>query len=192
MGGFELHEVQQRMQESRLNRARRGEWMGNQPPGYVIGPDYKLQFDPDEQVQSIIRLILDQFASLGSISGLLRYLRQHQIEMPYRVPSGPNRGQLQWHRPHRETLRLLVRRPAYAGAYTWGLRPSTRGGRCRASGAVVGWNGNRTTVRCSYPIITPPTSHGSNTKAMSTVSASSACGDLCRGLQDGRYRCWLV
>ena len=122
MGGFELHEIQQRMQESRLNRARRGEWMGNQPPGYVIGPDYKLQFDPDEQVQGIIRLILDQFASLGSISGLLRYLRQHQIEMPYRVPSGPNRGQLQWHRPHRETLRLLVRRPAYAGAYTWGLK----------------------------------------------------------------------
>jgi DNA invertase Pin-like site-specific DNA recombinase len=122
MGGFELHEIQQRMQESRLNRARRGEWMGNQPAGYVIGPDYKLQFDPDEQVQSIIRLILDQFASLGSISGLLRYLRQHQIEMPYRVPSGPNRGQLQWHRPHRETLRQLVRRPVYAGAYTWGLR----------------------------------------------------------------------
>ena len=36
------------------------------------------------------------------------------------MPSGPNRGQLHWHRPHRETLRSLLRRPAYAGAYTWG------------------------------------------------------------------------
>jgi len=122
MGGIELHQLQQRMQASRLNRARRGEWLGQVPPGYVIGPDFKLQFDPDEQVQSVIRLILDQFAGLGSLSGLLRHLRQHHIELPYRVPAGPNRGQLLWHRPHRETLRSLVRRPAYSGAYTWGRR----------------------------------------------------------------------
>ena len=50
------------------------------------------------------------------------------------------RGQLQWHPPHRETLRQLVRNPAYAGAYTWGryatdprrARPGRRGsGRTR-------------------------------------------------------------
>jgi DNA invertase Pin-like site-specific DNA recombinase len=122
MGGIELHQLQQRMQAGRLNRARRGEWLGQVPPGYVIGPDRKLQLDPDEQVQSVIRLVLDQFAILGSLSGLLRYLRQHHIELPYRVPSGPDRGQLQWHRVHRETLRSLIRRPAYAGVYTWGRR----------------------------------------------------------------------
>jgi DNA invertase Pin-like site-specific DNA recombinase len=120
MGGIEVHQVQQLMQASRLNRARRGEWLGQVPPGYVIGPDCKLQFDPDEQAQSVVRLILDQFAILGSVSGVLRYLRQQHIDMPYRVPAGPNRGQLHWHRPHRETLRSLVRRPAYAGVYTWG------------------------------------------------------------------------
>ncbi len=119
-GGIELHQVQQLMQASRLNRARRGEWLGQVPPGYVIGPDGKLQFDPDEQAQSVIRLILDQFAILGSLSGVLRYLRKQHIGIPYRVPAGPNRGQLHWHRPHRETLRSLVRRPAYAGVYTWG------------------------------------------------------------------------
>lgn len=120
MGGIEVHQVQQLMQASRLNRARRGEWLGQVPPGYVIGPDCKLQFDPDEQAQSVVRLVLDQFAILGSVSGVLRYLRQQHIDMPYRVPAGPNRGQLHWHRPHRETLRSLVRRPAYAGVYTWG------------------------------------------------------------------------
>lgn len=123
MGGFELHQLQQRMQAGRLNRARRGEWLGQLPPGYVIGPDSKLQFDPDQQVQSVIRLIFDQFACLGSLSGLLRYLRLQHIELPYRVPSGPQRGQLLWHQPHRETLRSLLRRPAYAGAFTWGRRP---------------------------------------------------------------------
>jgi DNA invertase Pin-like site-specific DNA recombinase len=123
MGGFELHQLQQRMQAGRLNRARRGEWLGQQPPGYVIGPDYKLQFDPDEQAQSVVGLIFERFVSLSSLSGLLRHLRENQINLPYRVPSGPNRGQLRWHRPHRETVRSLLRNPAYSGTYTWGRRP---------------------------------------------------------------------
>ncbi len=120
MGGIELHQIQQRMQAGRLNRARRGEWLGQVPPGYVIGPDRKLQLDPDEQVQRVVRLILDRFAIAGSLSSLLRYLNQNHVQIPYRVPAGPDRGRLRWHRPHRETLRGLIRRPAYAGAYTWG------------------------------------------------------------------------
>jgi DNA invertase Pin-like site-specific DNA recombinase len=122
MGGIELHQLQQRMQAGRLNRARRGEWLGQVPPGYVLGPDHKLQFDPDAQAQAVIRLVLDQFAGLGSVSGVLRYLRHHQIQLPFRPSSGPQKGQLCWHTPHRETLRKLLRHPAYAGVYTWGRR----------------------------------------------------------------------
>ncbi len=122
VGGIELHQIQQRMQAGRLNRARRGEWLGQAPPGYVIGPDGKLQFDPDEQARGVIRSVLDRFAATGSLSGTLRYLRRHGIDLPYRAASGPDGGRLQWHRPHRETLRNLIRRPAYAGAYTWGRR----------------------------------------------------------------------
>src|SRR5438309_2680356 len=55
MGGIELHQLQQRMQAGRLNRARRGEWLGQPPPGYVVAPVGKLQFDPDEQAQQVIR-----------------------------------------------------------------------------------------------------------------------------------------
>ncbi len=140
MGGFELHQLQQRMQASRLNRCRRGEWLGQTPPGYVVGPDGKLQSDPDEQVQDAVRLILGQFAVLGSINAVLRYLRQHGIQLPFRSAGGPERGKLQWHTPHRETLRQLLRNPAYAGAYTWGryatdprrVQPGRRGsGRVR-------------------------------------------------------------
>ncbi|MBV8430409.1 MAG: recombinase family protein [Solirubrobacterales bacterium] len=121
-GGIELHEIQQRMQASRLSRAHRGEWMGQPPPGYVVGPDAKLQLDPDEQVRHVITLIFEQFLALGSLSGLLRHLRRHHLQMPFRPASGPDAGQLQWHAPQRETLRQILRRPAYAGAYTWGRR----------------------------------------------------------------------
>jgi DNA invertase Pin-like site-specific DNA recombinase len=122
LGGFELHQLQQRMQAGRLNRVRRGEWLGQPPPGYVTGPDHKLQFDPDEQARQVMHLILDRFAALGSVSGLLRHLRQHQIQVPFRPLSGPQKGQLCWRTPQRDTLRVLVRHPAYAGVYTWGRR----------------------------------------------------------------------
>jgi DNA invertase Pin-like site-specific DNA recombinase len=122
LGGFELHQLQQRMQAGRLNRARRGEWLGQPPPGYVIGPDHKLAFDPDEQAQHVLRLLLEQFVVLGNVNRLLRYLRQQHIPLPYRPLSGPQQGQLCWLTPKRETLRKLLRHPAYAGAYTWGRR----------------------------------------------------------------------
>lgn len=122
VGGIELHQIQQRMQAGRLNRARRGEWMGQPPPGFVVGPDAKLQFDPDEQVRQAVRFVFEQFDILGSVSGVLRHLRRHQIQLPFRPAFGVDQRQLQWHAPQRETLRQLLRHPAYAGAYTWGRR----------------------------------------------------------------------
>lgn len=121
-GGIELHEIQQRMQASRLSRARRGEWMSQPPPGYVVGPDSRLQFDPDEQARHVIHWIFEQFVAVGSLTGLLRHLRRNHMALPFRPISGPEKGQLHWHAPQRETLRQILRRPAYAGAYTWGRR----------------------------------------------------------------------
>ena len=42
--------------------------------------------------------------------------------MPIRPHAGPNRGQLEWHRPNRVTLQNLLRHPIYAGYYRWGHR----------------------------------------------------------------------
>lgn len=141
MGGFELHQLQQRMQAGRLNRAKRGEWLGQPPRGYVVGPDRKLQFDPDEEVQQRVRLVFEQFTHLGSVLGVLRYLRLHQLQLPYRPRFGAEAGQLLWRPPRREPLRQLLRHPAYAGAYTWGRRAIVRGravpGR-RGTGRVEG------------------------------------------------------
>jgi DNA invertase Pin-like site-specific DNA recombinase len=120
VGGVELHQIQQRMQAGRLNKARRGEWLGQAPLGFVVGPDGKLQFDPDEQAQVVTRLVLEQFRRQGSVSGLLRYLVRQHVDLPIRSHRAETKGQLQWRRPHRDTLRRLIHNPAYAGAYTWG------------------------------------------------------------------------
>ena len=47
-----------------------------------------------------------------------------QIQMPYRVATGINKGDVVWHRPNRVTLSNLLHNPIYAGAYAYGRRPT--------------------------------------------------------------------
>jgi DNA invertase Pin-like site-specific DNA recombinase len=119
----ELHILRQRMEQGRLNKARRGELFNHPAMGYVRGPSGELLMDPDEQVQAVVRLIFRKFDELGSVNALLLYLVKNDVRLGIRPHYGPDRGMLQWRRPNRVTLNNLLHRPLYAGAYTWGLRP---------------------------------------------------------------------
>ena len=118
----ELHIIQQRMSQGRLNKAKRGELFNHPPIGYIRTVTGEIAKDPDEHVQAVVNLIFEQFEQLGSINAVLRYLVHNGIKLPVRAISGVHRGQLQWHRPNRQTLRNLLQHPIYAGAYTWGRR----------------------------------------------------------------------
>ena len=123
MNEAELHVLQQRMYQGKLNKARRGELLGIPPIGYIRVATGEWVIDPDEQVQAVVRLIFDQFDREATLHGLLRYLVHHQIRIPVRVTGGSNKGQLEWRRPNRATLQNLLRHPSYAGAYRFGHRP---------------------------------------------------------------------
>jgi DNA invertase Pin-like site-specific DNA recombinase len=122
VGGIELHQIQQRMQTGRLNKVRRGEWLGTAPPGFVVGRDSKLAQDPDEQVRAAVHLLFDEFNRQGSISGLLRWMHAHQQCIPFRSYARETKGEIQWRPAHRETLRNILRHPVYCGIHAWGRR----------------------------------------------------------------------
>jgi hypothetical protein len=122
MSEAELHILRSRMYEGLLNKARRGEVYNHAPIGYVKLPAGAFALDPDEQAQAVVRLLFDEFDRQGTVQGLLRYLVRHSIRLPVRPHGGPNRGQLEWHRPNRVTLQNLLRHPIYAGFYRWGHR----------------------------------------------------------------------
>jgi DNA invertase Pin-like site-specific DNA recombinase len=124
MNEAELHILKQRMYQGKLNKARRGELVVGVPVGYVKSLAGEVAFDPDEQVQEIVRLIFDQFDRQGTVHGVLRHLIASGIRMPLRRRSGANRGELDWRPPCRETVRHILRHPLYAGAYRYGFRPS--------------------------------------------------------------------
>jgi DNA invertase Pin-like site-specific DNA recombinase len=122
MSEAELHILKQRMYQGRLAKARRGELAIPVPTGYVRRPSGEVAFDPDEQVQTVVRLIFRQFEALGTLNAVLRYLVRHEIQLGIRVRAGPGTGDLEWHRPNRMTLQNLLRNPIYAGAYAYGRR----------------------------------------------------------------------
>src|SRR5271169_829925 len=67
----ELHILKGRMNAGRLNKARRGELFGLAAIGYVKMPTGELAIHPDEQVQSVVRLVFDLFDRIGSVWGVL-------------------------------------------------------------------------------------------------------------------------
>jgi DNA invertase Pin-like site-specific DNA recombinase len=132
MSEAELHILKSRMHEGRKAKARRGELILGLPRGYVLKPSGEVALDPDEEVQRIVRLVFALFEKRRSISGVLRYLVDHDIELPDRVRSGPEKGDVYWSRPNNATIGDMLRHPSYAGAYVYGRSRSD--GRLRLPG----------------------------------------------------------
>lgn len=122
MSEAELHVLRGRMYQAVLNKARRGDLYVWPPVGYVKLPSGEFDVDPDEQAQGVIRLIFDQFDRIGTVRGVVRYMVEHDIKMPVRPHAGPNRGNLEWRRPIRDTVQTVITHPLFAGTYRYGYR----------------------------------------------------------------------
>jgi DNA invertase Pin-like site-specific DNA recombinase len=124
MSEAELYLIKQRMLAGKRAKAERGELGMMIPRGYVRHASGEVAKDPDEQAQSTITLVFDQFARLGSLNGVLQYLVRNHVLLPHRTRSGLRKGDLEWRRPNRATLADLLHNPIYAGAYVYGRRPT--------------------------------------------------------------------
>jgi DNA invertase Pin-like site-specific DNA recombinase len=122
MSEAELYLIRQRMLSGKLAKAERGELAIPLPMGYVRRPSGEVVLDPDEQAQNVVRLVFGTFARRGTLNGVLRYLVDHQVQLPVRAHSGPAKGEIEWRRPNRETLQIMLHNPVYAGYYAYGRR----------------------------------------------------------------------
>jgi DNA invertase Pin-like site-specific DNA recombinase len=122
MSEAELHLLKQRMLAGKQAKAQRGELAIALPIGYVRHPSGEATLDPDEQVQTVVRLIFAKFAELGTLHGVLRWLVDHDVQLGMRLRAGPDKGELVWRRPNRMTLQNILHSPVYAGIYAYGRR----------------------------------------------------------------------
>jgi DNA invertase Pin-like site-specific DNA recombinase len=122
MSEAELYLIRQRMASGKLAKAERGELAIAVPIGYLRRRSGEVVFDPDEQAQTVVRLVFDTFTRLGTLNAVLRYLVAHEVQLPVRSHTGLDKGELCWRRPSRETLQIMLHNPIYAGYYAYGRR----------------------------------------------------------------------
>ncbi len=122
MSEVELFTMRNRLERGKLNKAERGELFVRVPIGYVKLPSGQIALEPDEQARGVVQLIFDQFAEVGSIYAVFRYLAQHGIQLGFRAHHGPRRGELEWRRPTYDAVVSILKHPVYAGAYVFGRR----------------------------------------------------------------------
>ena len=122
MSEAELHRIKQRMEQGKLQKARRGELRFGLPIGSVRDASGASALDPDAQGQQVVHRIFRKFDALGTLHALVRYLAQQGIEVGVRLREGPAKGTLEWRCAKRTTLQALLKNPISAGAYAYGRR----------------------------------------------------------------------
>jgi DNA invertase Pin-like site-specific DNA recombinase len=127
MSEAELVTMRNRLLRGRWNKAERGELFADPPAGYVKLPTGNLALDPDEQVQTVVRLIFTTFEQTGTAHAVVRHFRAHAVRIGIRSHAGPRRGQLNWVPATYPRIWSILHHPFYAGAYAYGR--SCSGGR---------------------------------------------------------------
>jgi excisionase family DNA binding protein len=116
---FEISVLRSRMFEAVRAKARRGELRISVPIGYVWHRELGLDFDPDQRLQEVIRLIFARFREIGSARQVFLALRAAQIHFP-RPSDGRTLVSFDWTLIRYRNVISVLKNPFYAGVYVYG------------------------------------------------------------------------
>src|SRR3982751_4493680 len=119
---IELFTIRARLTTGLLQKARRGDLAQQLPVGLVRDEQERVQKDPHLDVQQRIELVFALFLELKSASKVAQRMNQQELLLPRYTRF----GDLLWRRPTIGAVLLLLRNPAYAGAFVHGRRQSVR------------------------------------------------------------------
>jgi Recombinase len=119
---IELFTIRARLTAGLLQKARRGDLAQQLPVGLVRDEQERVQKDPHLDVQQRIELVFALFLELKSASKVAQRMNQKELLLP----RYDRFGDLLWRRPTIGAVLLLLRNPAYAGAFVYGRRQSVR------------------------------------------------------------------
>lgn len=122
MSEAELHWLRQRLDEGRMSQVKRGVYRQKLPTGLERLPDGTVVKHPDDQVRHVLDLLFVKFEELGSVTKVIRYFRQQNIQLPRRQSAGPHCNQILWKDASESAVTDTLKNPAYAGAFVYGRR----------------------------------------------------------------------
>jgi len=120
MSEAELHWLHSRLQGGKLEKAQKGQLRFRLPTGFSYDPLDQVILDPDEQVQQAVRLVFDLFDQLGAAMAVVQHFAAHGLLFPTRFWGGRRNGELVWEPLQHGRMLMILRNPAYAGAYVYG------------------------------------------------------------------------
>src|SRR5712692_877254 len=113
---LELSTIRARLTAGLLNKAKRGELALALPTGLIREPSGQVVKHPDREVQSRLELVFETFLRVRSVTKVVRYLNEHELRLPRRDYG----GDIHWRTPTIATVAVILKNPAYAGAFVYG------------------------------------------------------------------------
>jgi DNA invertase Pin-like site-specific DNA recombinase len=116
---YELRILRKRLVEGMQEKAARGEYKRQLPPGYVWDQTGKIVKDPDQRVQEAMKLVFSKFREIQSIRQTLLWFHSEKLELPV-TKEKVGHKEVVWQLPRQGAVARILQNPLYAGVYVWG------------------------------------------------------------------------
>ncbi len=113
---LELHTIRSRLTAGLLAKATRGELALMLPTGLIRDPSGVVVKDPDMAVQERLGLVFEMFLKFRTVAKVMRVLNHRGLDLPRR----DQHGNLRWARATVTAVVMILKNPAYAGAFVYG------------------------------------------------------------------------
>lgn len=117
----EIQTMTHRMNEGKMNKARRGELIHSLPVGLIKTSDDKIEKRPDKRIESTIEQVFDKFSECQSVRQAFLWFVEEGIKVPT-IRNRKGGAEIEWKIPVYGTIYNIITNPFYAGAYVYGRR----------------------------------------------------------------------
>jgi len=119
ISAVELKILHARLIAGMEEKAKRGEFKRQIPPGYIWDANEKVVKDPNKRIQDTIELIFKKFREMQSIRQTYLWFHSESIEVPV-LKDKAGKKEIVWKLPEKSYLQAMLKNPFYAGVYVWG------------------------------------------------------------------------
>jgi DNA invertase Pin-like site-specific DNA recombinase len=119
ISAVELKILHTRLIAGMEEKAKRGEFKRQLPPGYIWDANEKVVKDPNKRIRDTIELIFKKFREIQSIRQTYLWFHSENIEVPV-LKNKAGKKEIVWKLPEKGYLQAMLKNPFYAGVYVWG------------------------------------------------------------------------
>jgi DNA invertase Pin-like site-specific DNA recombinase len=119
ISSVELKVLQTRLIAGMEEKAKRGKFKRQVPPGYIWDASDNVVKDPNIRIRDTIELVFKKFREIQSIRQTYLWFQSEKIEVPV-LKDIAGKKDIVWKLPEKSYLTEMLKNPFFAGVYVWG------------------------------------------------------------------------